>query len=138
MKNILEQEISNHPKFPNIKRKVVVTELNIQPKFGQIYIEAYKQFFDEEDVDVSKEFNTEIKNWFITDKDTTTVRNADGSPVFHPDYNPELPESEDNIKYLKQPSFQYFFNLLTNKNSPSPIKLLRSHIYFNDQVKFFD
>ena len=138
MKNILEQVISNHPKFPNIKRKVVVTELNIQSKYGQIYIEAYKQFFDEEDTDVSNEFNTEIKDWFITDKDATTVRNADGSPVIHSDYNPELPEGEDNIKYLKQPSFQYFFNLLTNENSPSPIKLLKSHIYFNDQAKFFD
>ena len=138
MKNILEQEISDHPKFTNIKRKVVVTELNIQPKYDQIYIEAYKQIFDEEDVDVSKEFNTEIKNWFITNNDTTTVRNTDGSPVFHPDYNPALPESEENIKYLKKPSFDYFFDLLTDENSPSPIKLLKSHIYFNDQAKFFD
>lgn len=138
MKNILEQQISNHPKFPNIKRKVVVTELNIQPKYEQIYIEAYKQFFDEDGVDVSKEFNTEVKNWFITNNDTTTIRNADGSSVFHPDYNPALPESEENIKYLKKPSFDYFFNLLTDENSPSPIKLLKSHIYFNDQAKFFD
>ena len=44
MKNILEQQISNHPKFPNIKRKVIIIELNIQPKYGRIYIEAYKQF----------------------------------------------------------------------------------------------
>ena len=138
MKNILEQQISNHPKFPNIKRKVVVTELNIQPKYEQIYIEAYKQFFDEDGVDVSKEFNTEVKNWFITNNDTTTIRNADGSSVFHPDYNPALPESEENIKYLKKPSFDYFFNLFTDENSPSPIKLLKSHIYFNDQAKFFD
>lgn len=138
MRNILEQQISNHPKFPNIKRKVIVTELNIQPKYGQIYIEAYKKFFDEDDVDISKEFNIEIKDWIITDKDTTTVRNVDGSPVFHPDYNPLLPESENNIKYLKQPSFQYFFNLLTDENSPSPIKLLKLHIYFNDQINFFD
>ena len=33
-----------------------------------------------------------------------------------------------NIKYLKKPSFDYFFDLLTNEDSPSPIKLLRSHI----------
>lgn len=138
MKNIVEQQISNHPLFPGITRKVVVTELNIQPKYEQIYIEAYKQFFNEEGVDVSKEFNTEIKDWIVTNKDTTTVRDAQGNPVFHPDYNPNLPESEDNVKYQKAPSFDYFFAILTDENAPSPVKLLKSHIYFNDQIKFFD
>ena len=73
---------------------------------NRLLTSGIKQFFDEEDIDVSKEFNTEIKNWFITNNDTTTVRNADGSPVFHPDYNPALPESEENIKYLKNPNKQ--------------------------------
>lgn len=138
MKVIVEQQISNHPVFTNIVRKVIITELAIQPRYEQIYIEAYKKFIDENGVDVSKEFNTEIKNWMVTNNDFTTVRDAQGVPVPNPNYDPELPESDNNQQYLKERSFDYFFAMLTNENAPSPVKLLKSHIYFNDQIKFFD
>lgn len=146
MQTLLEQEISRHPLFPNIKRKVVVYDVAIQGKYEQILLDAEIKYFDanQEDKDVSVAFNGKIEGWIVNNQDFTTVRDAKGKPMPNPRFREAPSESEDDRtpeekeQYLKMPSFDYFFAIIKNPKAPSLINLLSLHIAGNDQIKFFD
>lgn len=146
MKTIVVQPISNHPLFPNIKREVIVENISIQGKFSQIVIDAEIKYYDtnQEGKDVTAAFQNKIKNWIVTNKDTSTVRDEKGNPISNPQYMEAPTEGEDtrtdNQKepYMKAPSFDYFFGIITAKKAPNLVDLLRTHIVLNDRVKFFD
>lgn len=146
MKTILTQPISNHPLFPNIKREVAVENIAIQGKFNQIVIDAHIRYFDanQENKEVTSTFQSKITNWIISNNDFVTVRDAKGQPIANPNYQEIPTEGEDTRTeeqkepYLKAPSFDYFFGIITAKKAPNLVDLLCTHIVLNDQVKFFD
>lgn len=148
MNILLEQEISSHPLFENIKRKVVVYGANIDGKFNQIVMDAEVRYFDSNnaDKDVTAGFNSDLKGWIVNNQDFTTVRDEKGFPVPNSTYQepPETEEQEDlrtpnqQEKYLKVPSFDYFFGIIKDPTAPSLIKLLQMHILQNDSIQFFD
>lgn len=146
MKTILTQQISNHPLFPNIKREVEVSNIAIQASFSQIVIDADIRYYDEnqEGKEVTSAFQSKIPNWIINNADTTTVRDAEGQPITNPNFVEAPTEGEDTRTdeqkepYMKAPSFDYFFGIITAKEAPNLVELLRTHIVLNDQVKFFD
>lgn len=143
---ILEQNISNHPLFPHIKRRVIIRGVNIDATYNQIVINACIHFFDsnQDDKDVSTAFKTNLNDWIVNNNDYTTVRDAKGNPQPNPKYRDAPAEGEDDRTdeekepYLKAPSFDYFLQIITNPKSPSLINILAMHIQSNDQIKFFD
>ena len=46
--------------------------------------------------------------------------------------------NEEKEKFVRLPSFDYFFSIVKNPKSPSLINLLLLHIQENDGIKFFD
>lgn len=146
MSILLEQEISNHPLFPNIKRKVAVYDVAIQGKYEQILLDAEIRYFDEnqENKDVTVAFNSKLNNWIVSNNEQTTVRDAKGNMVANPQFREAPTEGEDDRSpkemepYLKMPSFDYFFGIIKNPKAPSLINLLALHIIHNDEIKFFD
>lgn len=146
MQTLLEQKISRHPLFPNIKRKVVVSNITIQGEFEQIVIDACLLYYDENqgDKEVTTAFNSKLNGWIVNNSSLTTVRNDKGQPVLNPKYR-EAPASgedtrtdEEKEKFVRLPSFDYFFGIVKNPKSPSLINLLLLHIQENDGIKFFD
>ena len=130
-----KQKISNHNLFPNVERYVVVENVNLQAKYGQVVIEAYKEFYDGEGNNISKEFDTTIKEWYINNQDVTTMRDGGGNPLVNPEFiEGESPEEE---RYLKAPSFDYFYDIIVNSGN-SLLGLLQAHIAFNDELGFFN
>lgn len=138
MKTILKQSISNHPLFPNVKREIVIRNIAIQGEFGQIVIDACVHYQNENNEDVTSVFASKIPNWIIHNQQLTTIRDENGNPVINPNFDKEQKESEENPRYVKSPSFDYFFEIITNPKSPSLINLLSTHIAHNDAIKFFD
>lgn len=143
---ILEQAISNHPLFSNIKRTVVITGVHIDAQFQQIVLDAQIRYADanQDDKDVSTAFRTKLTDWIVNNNDFTTVRDAKGQPQPNPKYRDAPAEGEDDRTeeekepHLKVPSFEYFFQIIKNPKSPSLISILAMHIKSNDQIKFFD
>lgn len=143
---LLRQTISDHPMFGNIKREVVVYGANIDGKFNQIVIDAEVRYYDEnqDGKDVSAGFNGKLKDWIINNADFTTMRDHQGNILSNPDYQEPPTDGEDTReehekeKYLKAPSFDYFFAIIKNPKSPSLINILQMHIVENDKIKFFD
>ena len=136
MKNLwLTQQISSDPDFPSIKRFVNIRNAYLQAQYEQIIIEAHVTYFDENDNNVSSKFKTEIDNWIINNNEMTTVRDHNGEPVANPMYNEENPSDEE--RFLKVPSFDYFFGIITTKNI-SLITLLSMHITFDDELGRFN
>lgn len=130
----LEQPISNHPLFSNVKRKVVVRNTQLQAEYEQIVIEAHIRYFNENDEDITGNFVSEIPNWIINNSMRTTVRDMNGMPQPNPNYDENDPNSEE---YLKAPSFDYFHGVILN-SGVSLIQLLAMHIQLNDAEKFFN
>ena len=146
MQTLLEQEISRHPLFPNIKRKVAVRNITIQGEFEQIVIDACLLYYDENQggKEVTPAFNSKLNGWIVNNNSLTTVRNDKGQPVLNPKYK-EAPTGgedtradEEKEKFVRLPSFDYFFSIVKNPKSPSLINLLLLHIQENDGIKFFD
>lgn len=156
---LLEQEISHHPLFPNIKRKVAVYGANIDGRFGQIVLDAEVRYFDEnqDGKEVSNAFVRKLEGWIVNNADFTTARDGKGRPLPNPQYitreaaleklrseGAEVPDDidprspEQREEYLKVPSFDYFFGIIKNPKSPSLINILQLHIVHNDAIKFFD
>lgn len=140
MNILLKKTISNHPIFPNIKREVVVYGANIDGRFSQIVLDAEVHYFDteKENLDITQTLNYKLKDWNITNKDFTTMRDNKGLAQPNPDFDEAQPESSENEKFLKAPSFDYFFNIIKNPHAPSLILLLEKHIEWNDETGFFD
>jgi len=159
MQTLLEQPISNHPLFPNIARKVVVYNVNIEGQFSQIVIDAEIRYFDDnqDGREVTTAFRSKLNDWIVSNNELTTVRDNKGKPMPNPQYisqeaaieklrneGIEVPEGEDprapeqREEHLKIPSFDYFFGIIKNPKAPSLINLLALHIQGNDQIKFFD
>ncbi|MDO4763823.1 MAG: hypothetical protein Q4A00_05525 [Flavobacteriaceae bacterium] len=145
MSVLLEQFISNHPDFPNVKRKVVVYDVAIQGRHSQILLDAEVHYFDSNKDDVElHSFNKKIKGWIVNNNDQTTVRDSKGKPVPNPQFREAPSDGEDDRipeekePYLKQPSFDYFFGIIKNPKAPSLINLLALHIHQNDEIQFFD
>ena len=146
MQTLLEQEISRHPLFPNIKRKVAVRNITIQGEFKQIVIDACLLYYDENQggKEVTPAFNSKLNGWIVNNNSLTTVRNDKGQPVQNPKYK-EAPTGgedtrtdEEKEKFVRLPSFDYFFGIIKDPKSPSLISLLALHIRGNDQIKLFD
>ena len=146
MQTLLVQEISRHPLFPNIKRKVAVRNITIQGEFEQIVIDACLLYYDENQggKEVTPAFNSKLNGWIVNNSSLTTVRNDKGQPVPNPKYR-EAPASgedtrtdEEKEKFVRLPSFDYFFGIIKDPKSPSLISLLALHIRGNDQIKLFD
>ena len=146
MQTLLEQEISRHPLFPNIKRKVAVRNITIQGEFEQIVIDACLLYYDENQggKEVTPAFNSKLNGWIVNNNSLTTVRNDKGQPMPNPKYK-EAPTGgedtrtdEEKEKFVRLPSFDYFFGIIKDPKSPSLISLLALHIRGNDQIKLFD
>lgn len=143
---LLEQQISNHPLFPNIKRIVVVYGTNVDGRFEQIMIDADVRYLDENQggKDVSEAFKTRLENWIVNNSDTTTVIDKKGNPVLNSEYIEAPTEGQDTRmpeqreKWKKAPSFDYFWNIIKDRKSSSLINILDVHIQRNDAIKFFD
>ena len=131
----LSQQISSDPDFPNIKRFVNIRNAYLQAQYEQIIIEAHVTYFDENDNNVSSKFKTEIGNWIINNNDTTTVRDMAGNPVPNPEYDEETNPVVE--QFIKKPSFDYFFEIITTKDI-SLITLLSMHIDFDDELGRFN
>ena len=131
----LSQQISSDPDFPNIKRFVNIRNAYLQAQYEQIIIEAHVTYFDENDNNVSSKFKTEIGNWIINNNDTTTVRDMAGNPVPNPEYDGETNPVVE--QFIKKPSFDYFFEIITTKDI-SLITLLSMHIDFDDELGRFN
>lgn len=159
MQTLLEQEISHHPLYPNIKRKVLVYGAEVSGRFHQIVLDAEVQYLDtnQDNKDVSIAFARKLEGWIVNNADFTTARDGKGRPLPNPQYitrevaveklrneGAEVPEDidprspEQREKYLKAPSFDYFFKFIKNPEAPSLINILQLHIVQNDAIKFFD
>lgn len=146
MKTLLKKTIKNHPIFPNIKREVVVYGANIDGRFSQIVLDAEVHYFDteKENLDITQTLNYKLKDWNVTNKDFTTMRDNKGLPLKNSDYvslkegDEDTREENQKEEYQKAPSFDYFFNIIKNPKSPSLILLLEKHIEWNDENDFFD
>ena len=146
MQTLLEQEISRHPLFPNIKRKVAVRNITIQGEFEQIVIDACLLYYDENQggKEVTPAFNSKLNGWIVNNSSFTTVRSDKGQPVVNPKYKEAPTDGEDTRtdeekeKFVRLPSFDYFFGIIKDPKSPSLISLLALHIRGNDQIKLFD
>lgn len=144
--DILKQKISNHPLFANIKREVVITGVNIDSEYSEIVINAGVKYYDtnNNELDVTPAFSSKLEGWVINNNDLTTVRDAKGNAVRNPKYKETPKEGEDlraedeREEFLKAPSFDYFFGIITNPKAPSLINLLALHIQQNDAIHFFD
>lgn len=64
MKEIIRQKISNHPRFQNIKREVVITRISDNADVAQIPITGYVEYFDGEE-NVTSDFKSKIDNWIV-------------------------------------------------------------------------
>ena len=137
-KPILKQKISDHPKFDNIERTVVVRNYRFETDYEQMVLEAHIEHRFKDTGELAEEFKSNIKDWIVNNSTMTTVRNSDGTKKENPDYDPAI--MEEDKKYVKMPSYNYFHLIVTNEsdNSLPLVTLLRSHIIFNDQEQFFD
>lgn len=141
---ILKQQISNHPLFGNVKRKIVVYDIHISTKFKQIVLEADMEYFEEgTDKKIENTFISTVKDWVINNSTYTIVRDENGVAVKNPNYKPAPMEGEEDLRtseekgeYLAQPSFSYFINRI--KDGADLISLLRLHILEADKIKYFD
>ena len=125
----LTQQINSDPLFPNITRKINVRNARLEAQYEQICIDAYITYYDSNNNDITSKFTSEVGDWILNNSKTTTVRDGDGNPIPNPEYDEVTNPTVD--QFLKLPSFDYFFNLITVERADL-ISLLSSYIYFND------
>lgn len=134
----LSKLISQDPDLPGIERKINVRNTNLQAQYDQIVIDAFISYKNEEGVDVTSKYRSELQDWgLINNKELTTVLNMQtGEPVVNPEYiSPE--ETPDVYKYEQRPSFDYFYDLITIQRADM-IMLLEMHIAFDDSKGRFN
>lgn len=122
MKEIIRQRISNHPRFPNIVRDVVITRIADNADVEQIPITGHVEYFDGEE-NVTSDFKSTIDNWIVGNHYEVEIR----------DENNEVVLDEETQEPIKVPAFDYFQAIiLANK---VPLVTLLSTYILNDDTK---
>ena len=122
MKEIIRQKISNHPRFSNVEREVVITRIADNADVFQIPIIGHVEYFENGD-NVTSEFQSEIKDWIISNHYNVDMR----------DENNEVVIDEDTQEPIKVPAFDYFQAIILANKVPL-LTLLQTHI-LNDDAK---
>lgn len=122
MKEIIRQKISNHPRFPNIEREVVITRIADNADVEQIPITGHLEYFDGEE-NVTGDFKSTIDNWIVGNHYEVEVRDEQNEVVI----------DEETQEPIKMPAFDYFQAIiLANK---VPLVTLLSTYILNDDAK---
>ena len=122
MTEIIRQKISNHPRFINIEREVVITCIADNADVSQIPITGYIEYFDGEE-NVTSDFKSIIDNWIVGNHYEMEVRDEQNEVVIDE-------ETQEPIKML---AFDYFQAIiLANK---VPLVTLLSTYILNDDAK---
>lgn len=122
MKEIIRQKISNHPRFQNIKREVVITRISDNADVAQIPITGHVEYFDGEE-NVTSDFKSKIDNWIVGNHFDVEIR----------DENNEVVIDAETQEPVKMPAFDYFQNIILENKVPL-LTLLSTYI-LNDDTK---
>lgn len=134
---IIKQQISDHPRVKGLKRFVVIRHYEFDTDFEMMKFKAHIEYYDEKG-NRDTTFKDEILGWNITNATKTTILNKDGSRRKNPDYNPDIEGSEE---FLRMPSYNYFYLIVTDENPKSAVplvSLLRAYILQDDAVGVFE
>lgn len=120
-------QISDHPSIPNIGRIVILYDYSILHTQKRILLNAGLIHVDlTSGKNVTNVFNSEIRDWVVTNQFYVMLRDDDGNMLLNPEYiAPE--DREDGIpltmlqtqKYQLAPAFTYFstaFKYLNGSN----------------------
>ena len=122
MKEIIRQKISNHPRFSNVEREVVITRIADNADVFQIPIIGHVEYFENGD-NVTLEFQSEIKDWIIGNHYNVDMRDENNAIVI----------DEETQEAIRVPAFDYFQAvILANK---IPLVTLLSTYILNDDAK---
>lgn len=113
----IEQDITNHPVFEDVTRKVRITSFEANASSSTLKL-GYQIVYMRDSVDVSGMFNRQLPQWVITNSYKVFVRDSEGNVIPNPDYDAEDPESEE---FLMQWGFDYFREI--SFDSPDPVRL---------------
>lgn len=113
----IEQDITNHPVFEDVTRKVRITSFEANASASTLKL-GYQIVYMRDSVDVSSLFNRQLPQWVITNSYKVFVRDSEGNKIPNPDYDAEDPESEE---FLMQWGFDYFREI--SFDSPDPVRL---------------
>ena len=122
MREIIRQKISNHPRFSNVEREVVITRIADNADVFQIPIIGHVEYFENEQ-NVTSEFQSEIKDWIIGNHYNVDMRDENNAIVI----------DEETQEAIRVPAFDYFQAvILANK---IPLVTLLSTYILNDDAK---
>lgn len=124
----LRQELLPEADLPGIKKFIIIEDTELRAKYSQITIDAYIQYLNEDNKDVTSKYKSRIDGWIINNYTSILVRDQAGNPVANPEYNPQT--NPDVDQFLKKPRFDYFKSLI--KQGVDLITLLSSHIKIDD------
>lgn len=124
----LRQELLPEADLPGIKKFIIIEDTELRAKYSQITIDAYIQYLNEDNKDVTSKYKSRIDGWIINNDTSILVRDQAGNPVANPEYNPQT--NPDVDQFLKKPRFDYFKSLI--KQGVDLITLLSSHIKIDD------
>lgn len=122
MSEIIRQKISNHPRFSNIEREVVITRISDNADVMQIPITGHVEYFDGEE-NVTSDFKSNIDNWIVGNHYEVEVRNEQNEVVIN----------EETQEIIKIPAFDYFQAIILENKVPL-VTLLSTYI-LNDDAK---
>ena len=122
----VRQKISNHPRFSNVEREVVITRITDNADVFQIHIIGHVEYFENGD-NVTSEFQSEIKDWIIGNH-----YNVDMC-----DENNEVVIDEETQEPIKVPAFDYFQAIILANKVPL-LTLLQTCILNDDEKGAFN
>ena len=130
--NVIEQKISNDPQT-GFDRIVVITGISAYGDYEQGRIIGYvKHIKNGQEIE---KFRQPLNSWYIRNGQVSRILDENtGLPIPNPNFNPELPENEENYPYMTAPSFDYFFGIFSQMIAP----LLQTYIAGDDSLQAFD
>lgn len=117
--SLLQQQISNHPLFPEVQRWVDIIGFSVSDTDKAVAINATLSYKKDEE-DVSESFRKEVGSWVISNKYRVAVRDANMQPVENPEFEEITDEETGEVlneadRYLRMGAYDYFTSLIIDK-----------------------
>lgn len=133
---IHETKIHNHPLSPDVERWVQIVKHWNDWDF-KTFDMYYKIRYEKDGVDVSSQFNQEIKVWRTDNSRMMFERNLE---TFQPKSNPDYIAGENDefeTEFLMQPAYDYTLYLTMKTTIPNEV-ILEGYILEEAQDGIFD
>lgn len=141
---IIEQQISNHPLFPDVERIVGVYSQQTDSD-SETFMFNFKIKYTKGGIDISNQFIQRAKSIFTSNGNKLLRRNEFFQPIPNSNYNPEEVlydetgverEATEYDMYLWSPGWDYIVELMNTEINIA--NLIRAYVLLNDSEQYFD